>query len=163
MTSPPQDPGNAEPQIIPLHHNTNGVPSPTQTRDQRERENLYASIQSTNSWRRQPVDLDGSGAPAGPNGFYSKNAPHATSSQSVGVGGVEMTAGKSTSKAGTAEVSHVRPRDTRDAPNGAPQGPATPLAISRPQSPFTQHPTIDFDGLSWPSKLSVASETGDSS
>jgi GTP cyclohydrolase IA len=28
--------------------------------------------------------------------------------------------------------------------------PPTPLATSRPQSPFTQHPTIDFDGLSWP-------------
>lgn len=28
----------------------------------------------------------------------------------------------------------------------------TPLATSRAHSPYTQHPTIDFDGLSWPSK-----------
>ncbi|KAF2187515.1 GTP cyclohydrolase I [Zopfia rhizophila CBS 207.26] len=28
----------------------------------------------------------------------------------------------------------------------------TPLATSRAQSPYTQHPTIDFDGLSWPSR-----------
>jgi GTP cyclohydrolase I len=27
----------------------------------------------------------------------------------------------------------------------------TPLATSRAQSPYTQHPTIDFDNLSWPS------------
>ncbi|KAF1807881.1 GTP cyclohydrolase I [Eremomyces bilateralis CBS 781.70] len=32
-------------------------------------------------------------------------------------------------------------------------GPAkTPLATSRAQSPYTQHPDIDFNGLSWPSK-----------
>jgi GTP cyclohydrolase I len=28
----------------------------------------------------------------------------------------------------------------------------TPLAASRTQSPYIQHPTIDFDGLSWPSR-----------
>lgn len=28
----------------------------------------------------------------------------------------------------------------------------TPLATSRAQSPYTQHPTIEFDGLSWPSR-----------
>jgi GTP cyclohydrolase IA len=28
----------------------------------------------------------------------------------------------------------------------------TPLATSRAQSPYTQHPTIDFDDLSWPSR-----------
>jgi len=28
----------------------------------------------------------------------------------------------------------------------------TPLAMSRAHSPYTQHPTLDFDGLSWPSK-----------
>ncbi len=28
----------------------------------------------------------------------------------------------------------------------------TPLATSRAQSPYTQHPAIDFDGLSWPSR-----------
>ena len=26
------------------------------------------------------------------------------------------------------------------------------FATSRAQSPYTQHPTIDFDGLSWPSR-----------
>lgn len=28
----------------------------------------------------------------------------------------------------------------------------TPLATSRANSPYTQHPTVDFDGLSWPSR-----------
>ncbi|KAF1809642.1 GTP cyclohydrolase I [Eremomyces bilateralis CBS 781.70] len=36
-------------------------------------------------------------------------------------------------------------RDARDEP-------VLPTQVaSRPESPFTQHPTIDFDGLSWPS------------
>lgn len=34
--------------------------------------------------------------------------------------------------------------------------PHTPLKTSRAQSPYTQHPTIDFDGLSWPSKGTLA-------
>ena len=29
---------------------------------------------------------------------------------------------------------------------------STPLAASGTQGTFTQHPTIDFDGLSWPSR-----------
>jgi GTP cyclohydrolase IA len=28
----------------------------------------------------------------------------------------------------------------------------TPLATSRAQSPYSQHPTVDFDNLSWPSR-----------
>lgn len=32
------------------------------------------------------------------------------------------------------------------------EGSSTPLKTSRAHSPYTQHPTIDFDGLSWPSK-----------
>lgn len=28
----------------------------------------------------------------------------------------------------------------------------TPLATSHAQSPYTQHPAIDFDDLSWPSR-----------
>jgi GTP cyclohydrolase I len=33
------------------------------------------------------------------------------------------------------------------------EGPTrTPLATSRAQSPYTPHSTIDFDGLSWPSR-----------
>jgi GTP cyclohydrolase I len=30
--------------------------------------------------------------------------------------------------------------------------PRAPLAISCAQSPYSQHPTIDFDDLSWPSR-----------
>jgi GTP cyclohydrolase I len=33
-------------------------------------------------------------------------------------------------------------------------GVQTPLRTSRAHSPYTQHPTIDFDGLSWPSMYS---------
>ncbi|KAF2455529.1 hypothetical protein BDY21DRAFT_67274 [Lineolata rhizophorae] len=41
---------------------------------------------------------------------------------------------------------------TSDEADGKDEPPATPLAMSRPQSPYTQNPTIDFDGLSWPSR-----------
>lgn len=39
-------------------------------------------------------------------------------------------------------------RDPRDEANGH-------QAHSRPASPYTLNPAIDFDGLSWPSKLSL--------
>lgn len=39
----------------------------------------------------------------------------------------------------------VAARDTRD------EAPLTPPLTTRSTSPFTQNPTIDFDGLSWPS------------
>jgi hypothetical protein len=33
-----------------------------------------------------------------------------------------------------------------------PRDEARTPSISRPESPFTQYPAVDFDGLSWPSK-----------
>ena len=55
-------------------------------------------------------------------------------------------------RAGYFEEDHAR--DSRDEAD-----PMTPLAMSRPHSPYTQHPTIDFDGLSWPSKQSAPTST----
>lgn len=40
------------------------------------------------------------------------------------------------------------PRDPRD--EGGPLTP--PATVSRPASPYTMNPPIDFDGLSWPCK-----------
>ncbi|KAF2140270.1 uncharacterized protein K452DRAFT_310029 [Aplosporella prunicola CBS 121167] len=75
----------------------------------------------SSSTDRQPIDL------RHPNGTYSKPTIHRGKAPLNGL-----------------EEEHARdPRDEA--------GPPTPLATSRPQSPFTQHPTIDFDGLSWPS------------
>jgi GTP cyclohydrolase I len=41
------------------------------------------------------------------------------------------------------------PRDPRDQPSTS-----SPM-LSRPASPYTSNPPIDFDGLSWPSKYSA--------
>lgn len=43
-----------------------------------------------------------------------------------------------------------RQRDERFAPESQISKPQTPL-MTRPESPYTQTPTVDFDGLSWPS------------
>ena len=46
------------------------------------------------------------------------------------------------------------PRDQQPAPNGKPTTaapPTPPMSTTRPASPYTLNPPIDFDGLSWPS------------
>jgi GTP cyclohydrolase I len=100
-----------------------------EVRDQNERDNLRASI-NVSSTRRHVVDLDD------PNGYFPKKS----SSES------QDSRGAKTSRR-TIDEGHAR--DPRD--EASPPTPST----TRPSSPFTQHPTIDFDGLSWPSTASV--------
>lgn len=94
----------------------------TEARDKRERENLYNAIE-TSSRGRQIVDFDG------------------PSSYSADVNGAGVHS-RHTIVNGEIDV------------EGYNEGAViqTPLATSRAHSPYTQHPTIDFDGLSWPSK-----------
>jgi GTP cyclohydrolase I len=100
-----------------------------EVRDRKEREKLYASIESS-STIRHPVDLDS------PNGYFSKK-----SQSKLDMNGPNGQSSKTTR--GAIDEEHARdPRDEALEP--------TP-STSRPESPFTQHPTIDFDGLSWPS------------
>ena len=94
----------------------------------RERDKLTASIISSNS-RRQPIDLD-------------------TNDQFI--------PGKSHDREEKEEAEQIHPnldvaaRDPRDEDSRAP-----PPVASRPASPYTQNPPIDFDGLSWPSYSSI--------
>lgn len=127
MDSPPFRPKNAIPS-----HLSNGPsplsPSATETRDRKERDSLYAAIESSSGRGRQAINFDG------PNGYYSPTPNMKAEHRSIlkplnGIGEEYI-------------------RDTRE--DAMPQ---TPLATSRASSPYTQHPTIDFDGLSWPSKL----------
>ncbi|KAF2113574.1 GTP cyclohydrolase I [Lophiotrema nucula] len=123
MGSPPFRPKTAIPS-----HLTNGS-SPlsvsAEARDKKERESLYAAIQKSHRGR-QVVDFDE------PNGHSAKHDKSATEDlnehESYDMVHREI------------DVDHWR--------NGA--SAPTPLATSRAQSPYTQHPTIDFDGLSWP-------------
>ncbi|KAK3045308.1 GTP cyclohydrolase I, partial [Coniosporium uncinatum] len=134
----PYDPphGQRRPGNMLPSHLTNGASAQhdsKETRDQKERENLYAAIRSANT-QRQPVDLDSM------NGHLSSSAPSRTGTDILGRGtrlGVWDGEGD--------DVLEEKPaRDPRDESS-------LHALTSRPQSPFTQQPTIDFDGLSWPS------------
>ena len=100
-----------------------------EVRDQKERDNLRDSIKVSNT-RRHVVDLDD------PNGYF----PEKSLLESQGSRGA---------KASRRAIDEEHARDPRD--EASPPTPST----TRPSSPFTQHPTIDFDGLSWPSTAST--------
>ncbi|KAF1981749.1 GTP cyclohydrolase I [Aulographum hederae CBS 113979] len=124
MNSPPLGPKPKS--ALPLHLANGGSPlhETKESRDRKERENLFASIKSANT-QRQPVDLNQ------PNEYFSRSAPG-------------PSRGRATS--GIKDLLEEKPaRDPRDEIS-----PPTP-SLSRPESPYTQYPTIDFDGLSWPS------------
>jgi GTP cyclohydrolase I len=116
---------------LPSH--LTSVPSPLsvsqEVRDKKERDKLYASIESSNT-TRHPVDLDG------PNSYFPKKPQNKLDMN--GINGHDSNTGKGS-------VAEEHARDPRD------EAPEAPPSASRPESPFTQHPTIDFDGLSWPS------------
>ena len=93
-----------------------------------ERDRLTASIRSSNN-ERQPVDLDAADRPQA-NG----HPPFPTSdNHDQAVNHVQLD---------------VSARDPRDEATPHPAPPST----SRPASPYTLNPPIDFDGLSWPSE-----------
>ncbi|PVI04386.1 GTP cyclohydrolase I [Periconia macrospinosa] len=127
MDSPP-----FRPKAIPSHI-TNGPSSPLrlnqEDRDRKERDNLYAAIETSNRGR-QIVDFDG------PNGYFPKSSTSADMDNKVGGKDVHGIIN------GEIDVEGYN-QDTAA---------KTPLSTSRAHSPYTQHPTIDFDGLSWPSK-----------
>ena len=110
------------------HNSRGGSPLARTSVNARERDKLTASIRSSNT-RRIPIDLESVGQPV-LNGdeYHSKsdvsNEPSADSTEL-----------------------DVSPRDPRDEPPGP-----TSSAASRPASPYTLNPPIDFDGLSWPSE-----------
>ena len=91
----------------------------------KERQRLAASIDSS-SFERQPIDFD---ALDGNEAYSAKSNSQPDSRLGV-----------------QADVSEAA-RDPRDE---AP--PSASLTESRPASPYTMNPPIDFDGLSWPSK-----------
>lgn len=104
-----------------------------ETKDKKERGRLVASIEASFTTGRQVVDLD------------APTSSYFPASQSEG----------RTRMNGNAAIPHrhapnglgrENARDPRDEP-----GPSLINSPSRPESPFTQNPTIDFDGLSWPS------------
>ncbi|KAF1847726.1 GTP cyclohydrolase I [Cucurbitaria berberidis CBS 394.84] len=110
---------------LPTHMVNGGSPLRVsqEVRDQRERESLYNAIETSNRGR-QMVNFDG------PEGYLPANMDDA------GAHGRHEIINGETDAEGSNEDAVAK----------------TPLATSRAHSPYTQHPTIDFDGLSWPSK-----------
>ncbi|KAF2421061.1 putative GTP cyclohydrolase I [Tothia fuscella] len=132
MDSPPLNPKPKS--SIPSYLTNTSPLSPLsisqEARDKRERDKLYASIESSNTVRH-PVDLD---APNNSSSYFGnkKHTPtkpfmngHAYHPENL--------------------LSEEHARDARD------EAPEPISGASRPESPFTANPTIDFDGLSWPS------------
>jgi GTP cyclohydrolase I len=113
---------------IPSHMTDGRLPPrvPTEVRDQKERENLYNAIETSNRGR-QIVDFDD------PTDYFPAKATTATMNGT------------------SAQKKHDIVNGEIDV-EGFNEGSKTPLKTSRAHSPYTQHPTIDFDGLSWPSK-----------
>jgi GTP cyclohydrolase I len=100
----------------------------TELRDKKEREHLFHAIETSNRGR-QVVNFDG------PNGYFPEKGSAADTDQ----GSVHDRHRINNGRVDVEDYNHGMPSQT-------------PLATSRAHSPYTQHPTIDFDGLSWPSK-----------
>lgn len=100
-----------------------------EARDQKERESLFNAIETSNRGR-QVVNFDG------PSSYFpAKSAPSSKPGSGSEHDKVDLING---------EIDVEGYNESAVAP--------TPLATSRAHSPYTQHPTIDFDGLSWPCK-----------
>ena len=110
------------------HNSRGGSPLARTSVNARERDKLTASIRSSNT-RRVPIDLESLDQPVlNGRGYPPKNDV----SNEPSVNSTELD---------------VSPRDPRDEPPEP-----TSSAASRPASPYTLNPPIDFDGLSWPSE-----------
>jgi len=110
-----------KPKAIPLINGSSPLHSRQETRDANERENAFASIKSSMGPRKMPLDLE--------DGQYFQQ---------------QQNMAKDKRPARLANLEEVDARDPRDEP-------ATPSYMSRSGSPYTANPTVDFDGLSWPS------------
>ena len=109
------------------HNSRGGSPLARTSVNAKERDKLTASIRSSNN-RRVPIDLEFVDQPlSNGHGNFSNDVSNESSANSTEL--------------------DVAPRDPRDEP----PEPA-PSAASRPASPYTLNPPIDFDGLSWPSE-----------
>lgn len=121
----------SKPTAIPSHMAANGgspLKKTVKSRDQKERESLHHAIQLSERGR-QIVNFDG------PNSYFPASAKGPSAADTNG---------------GSVQNRHVIQNGEADVEER--NEPQTPLATSRAHSPYTQHPTIDFDGLSWPSK-----------
>lgn len=132
MDNQPHSP-RPKPKAIPLINGSSPLHSTQESRDAHERENAFASIKSSMGPRKIPLDLEG--------GHYFQHQQQQQQQQQAAVA-------KDKRPLRLSNLEEVDARDPRDEP-------PTPSAISRSSSPYTANPTVDFDGLSWPSMHSL--------
>ncbi|KAK1070730.1 GTP cyclohydrolase 1 [Friedmanniomyces endolithicus] len=114
----------------PLH------PSFKPENDRTDRDHTYSSIQASMGPPREPLALeqislnDGVSPPTAKHNSQERSARHYEEVVDADIEDIER------------KVAAQDPTYT---------APMTPAATSRSQSPFTANPTVDFDGLSWPS------------
>jgi len=109
--------------------------------DKNERESTLNSIKSSMGPHRDPIDLEDPQTEG-----HISPGPRASQSHKQSARQYEEVCDQ--------DIEDLRlkvaARDDRD------EAPMTPPATSRSMSPFTANPTIDFDGLSWPSVGTLA-------
>ena len=120
-------------------HLTNGTSNAQASISSQEREKLVASIRSSSNGR-QSVDLEDTQQQ-----FPRTDGDSILNKLTIPTPAVRPNI---SSRLSLSE----RPRDPRDEKERPQNGFAPPSANSRPESPYTRNPPIDFDGLSWPSK-----------
>lgn len=129
---PAQKPKSALPSYL-IPNTSSPLSTSHEARDKKEREKLYAAIEQSSTVGRQAVDLDEE-----PSSYFGNKK-----SGKQEMNGLSVNIPKHSKE----PVEEEEARDPRDEV-------VVPMAVvSRPDSPFTQHPTIDFDGLSWPSEI----------
>ncbi|KAJ5176861.1 GTP cyclohydrolase 1 [Penicillium canariense] len=139
-------PGPAKPSAIPSHmlngssplQSSTGAGGGTRVRDARERESLNTSIRSSFA-PRVPAEFDFVEAKSDPAGEVAGESTASTAATEAGAAHAALTL------RGRLPLNDP-PRHPRD--EGGPLTP--PATASRPASPYTMNPPIDFDGLSWP-------------
>lgn len=132
-------PAAPRPKAIPSHL-INGHsplhPAHSADRDREDRESAYNAIKASMGPHREPIDLehlhlnDDEQPPRNHAQQLRSPKQQYEEVEDQDIEDVELK---------------VAARDDRD------EAPLTPPATSRSISPFTQNPTVDFDGLSWPS------------
>jgi len=155
------------PRAIPSHF-INGHsplnPSFSADRDKEEAEHTYNSIKSSMGPRREPIDLEAlhlNGEHERPQSHNDEPPLLQTDMPTIN-GDVSPLHTEASQQGSACQYEEVKDEDIEGleskvsaavaARDGRDEAPLTPPATSRSQSPFiTANPTIDFDGLSWPS------------
>ena len=134
----------ARPRPVPAH-TLNGHsplrPTARAERDRVERDRAAASIQSSMGRHKAPIDLNNEEAPPPFPRRPGQSAPRTELSSPY-------------EEVPDEEIDRLEPEKRSQVEHY--EVPLTPPATSRSHSPFTATPTVDFDGLSWPSTGTLA-------